>query len=246
MTNQLSIKEILFQKYQERKLASLYIAKYNSRTLNPEFWVNDFLLQFTKLPDHPDILKIHKTEKETEYKVDSKAIAELFKFLNYRPLELSKKFIFLFDAQDLSTILSNKMLKIFEEMGENFCLFLMVPDNAQMLATVESRAIKLTLDFNQIAMGKELNPSFEFKTLATPWELIAHLKKGSEGQNELQAEKKFIEQTIDKYLAQSHNGGKVAPETYQELSSLLKTLRDYEIESNFNNAKLSRLTPFFP
>ncbi|MDD4972958.1 MAG: hypothetical protein PHY93_01335 [Bacteriovorax sp.] len=233
-----NLQTILFKKYQDKLLASLYIVNYDSRSIDPDLWVNQFMTQLTSIADHPDVLKIHKAEKETEYKVDSIQIRDFLKFINYRPLQLEKKFIFLFDAQDISTILSNKLLKVFEELGPNFCLFLMVPDNAPLLPTVLSRAIKL-----QIPNKKELiSTAPDFSEIQTPQDLLAYLKQNRESASAAQDEKKFIEQVIQHCLTQS----KLSSEPFKNLDELLKILADYETYSNFNNSKLARMTRFFP
>lgn len=226
------LQTILYKKYQEKNLASLYIGNYNSNDLDPEIWVNEFISQFTTLEDHPDILKINKASTESEYKVDSKSIREFLKFINYKPLQLEKKFIFLFDAHDISLILSNKLLKVFEELSSHFCLFLMVPDNAYLLPTVLSRAIKLQIGESK----KDQAPLDQLKAISTPSELMTLLKDGP------QIEKKFIEEAISRCLAHS----KSSPEFYLELDSLMKTLFENEMASNFNNSKSGRLTRFFP
>jgi DNA polymerase-3 subunit delta' len=227
-----SLHSILYRKYQEKSLASLYITNYDSRLVDPEAWVEEFLSLFSKISDHPDVLKIYKTEKETEYKVDSKSIQEFLKFLNYRPLQLEKRFIFIYNAQDISVILSNKLLKIFEELPPHFCLFLMVPDNAFMLPTVLSRAIKLQIPSSNAEIASEQN----FKDIKTPQDLLA-TQKLLQGTNAFQNEKIFIEQTIGRCFIES---------TYQELDELLAVLKDNETYTNFNNSKLSRMTRFFP
>ena len=112
-----NLQTILFKKYQDQLLASLYILNYDSSRTDPNLWVNEFLTQFTQVIDHPDVLKINKAEKENEYKVDSVEIRDFLKFINYRPLQLEKKIIFLFDAHDISPILSNKLLKIFSNLS---------------------------------------------------------------------------------------------------------------------------------
>lgn len=231
------LKNILIKKYQEKTLASLYLLNYDSQSINAETWVDNFLKELTPLADHPDVLKVFKDEKANEYKVDSLAIKNFLKFINYRPLQLQKKFIFLFDAQDLSDIVSNKLLKVFEELESAYCLILLVPDNAPMLATVTSRAVKLKIASPEAQ--KEVDES-DFRNITTPQELMAHLKLGRE-QSGLE-EKKFIEYALKQCLAQST----ATPESFKELEELLKTLKDYEIRSAFNNSKLSRLSPFFP
>ena len=236
---------ILFKKYQDQSLASLYIANYNSQATSPELWVNEFQALITNLSDHPDILKIHKSANENEYKVDSPPILDFFKFINYRPLQLKKKFIFIFYAHDISLILSNKLLKNFEELGPNFCLFLMVPDNSYMLPTVLSRAIKL-----QIASSSKLvNKTSDFLGVNSPQDLLAILKQTRESGSSSSDEKQFIEQAIELRLSQCRElVGKSEDNlaAFKKLDDLLRILADFEKYSNFNNSKLARLTRFFP
>jgi hypothetical protein len=236
----LDIEKILYQKYLRQELAMLYMVQYNSKTVDPNLWVGEFLSQFTTITDHPDVLKIEKAPKESDYKIDSPGIKNLFKILNYKPIELKKIFIFIFDAQDLSIILSNKLLKIFEEMDLHFCLILMVPDKAPMLATVESRAVKLQISNRyKIVPTVPSQPSIDFSKITTPSELIQQLSMTDE--NAYSLEKKFIEQVIDSQLAQAT----ATPHQFQKLAALLDTLAHYEKAFNFNNSKLSRLAPFF-
>lgn len=228
------LQTLLFKKYNEATLAPFIIAKYDSKSTDPEVWVNQFLSQLSTLEDHPDVLKVHKTEKETEYKVDSASIKSMLKFLNYKPLKLSKKFIFIFDAHDLSVILSNKLLKVFEELESHFCLILMVPDNAFMLATVESRAIKQQIP----SPVNNLPVASATESFSTPMELMNYLKQNASSMDE----KNFLEERIKTILEQSHND----LESFYQIEALLKTLKDFEISANFNNSKISRMTRLFP
>jgi len=230
-----AIEQILLNKYQNGTLAALYCAHYDSAKCDPEVWVDSFLKSITPLIDHPDILKMRKGEtdkkKDKDYKVDSVAIKDFIKFINYRPLALKKKFIFLFNANDLSVIVSNKLLKIFEELSSDYCLVLLVPDNAQLLATVESRSIKILIknqnhfDGNILAMPK----------MTSPVEMAAFIKEAKLDNNIF--EKKFIEQKIERCLQNSQ---------FFECDELLVALKNFEHASSFNNSQLSRLTPFFP
>lgn len=231
-----NLQTILLNKYQNKLLASLYILNYDSQSIDPDLWANEFTLQFTKIKDHPDVLKIQKNALESDYKVDSVQFRDFLKFINYKPLQLEKKFIFIFDAHDISTILSNKLLKVFEELGSRFCLFLMVPDNAQMLPTVLSRAIKL-----QIPNKKELEViAPDFSEVDTPQQILALIKQSRDNGNP-QIEKLFIEKAIERCLVQC----KSSPESYKNLDQLLKILASYETYSNFNNSKLANMASFF-
>ncbi len=217
-------------------MASLYLANYNSEKTNPKIWSDNFLKKLTPIEDHPDVLKLNKTEKEQEYKVESPAILELNKFINYRPLILKKKFIFLFDAQDLSTIVANKLLKVFEELSTDICLILFAADNAAMLPTVVSRAIKIQIPNSN---KSDASISENFDQISSPQELITYLKQSRADSHQI--EKKFIEQKIELLLKNDRK-----PATYQEMEELLISLKDFETSSNFNNAQISRISRFFP
>jgi DNA polymerase-3 subunit delta' len=235
------IANILYRKYQDNTLASLYILNYDSQFVDAVIWADQFQKELTPLADHPDILKVHKDAKSLEYKVDSKEIASFLKFINYKPLHLKKKFIFLFDAHDLSVIVSNKLLKVFEEISSEYCLLLFAPDNAQMLPTVTSRAIKLKIEK---PFSNEKNEESPNQTFHSPQELTSYLKNASYASC-YNDEKKFIEHTLTECLNGINSSAQNSPEVYQKLEGLLKRLKDYETQSAFNNAKLSRLAPFF-
>ncbi len=239
-----TLEQILLKKVREKTLASVYLINYDSEKTDPEVWVNSFLKGLTPIADHPDVLKVKKGEKENDYKVDSPGILQFLKFINYRPLALEKKFIFLYDAQDLSVIVSNKLLKVFEELGSDFCLILLVPDNAQLLETVLSRAVKLKLTETDSIGSLEKQAGPDFSKLESPQELLAYLKSEFGDAQDLQ-EKKFIEYAIEKCLAQCTAESKNNPAAYKKLDELLKILKDYETRSAFNNSKLSRLSAFF-
>lgn len=222
------LKNILMKKYQDNNLASVYLAKYPDQT-NPINWAKDFMLGITPLEDHPDVLWMERAENDNEYKVESPAILALLKFLNYRPFELKKKFIFVNDAHLMSVIVSNKLLKIFEELPENFCLFLFAPQSQNLLPTVESRAIKILMpaDFNQTS---DENKDIQFNSAM---DLVSHLKKSEDDFSE---EKNFIENALNKTLTSKN---------FNECSESLEKLKHYGVSENFNNTKVSRLSMFF-
>lgn len=222
------LKKILFHKYKEGGLASLYLALYPEHT-DPSMWAQEFLSQITKLPDHPDILWVERDEDEKEYKVESPGILNLLKFLNYRGFELKKKFIMLKDAHLMSVIVSNKLLKIFEELPENFCLFLFSPQDQGLLPTVESRAIKILLP--QDLNGVDYDAGQVEYTSAQ--DVIANLKKS---ENPELDEKRFIEESLNKTLK---------GQNFKEISETLENLKHFSVSADFNNTKLSRLSLFF-
>jgi DNA polymerase-3 subunit delta' len=223
----IELKDNLLKKYEQGNLASVYLAKYPEHT-NPAMWAQNFISFITKIPDHPDVLNIFRSE-ENEYKVDSPGILALFKFLNYRAYELKKKFIFINDAHLLSTIVSNKLLKVFEELPENFCLFLFAPQDQNLLPTVESRAIKVLLP--QDLSGVDYDAPLP--TYSSVQELVASLKKSEDDYLE---EKRFIEAALNKTLKNAN---------FNECTNTIESLKQYQVSEAFNNSKLSRLSLFF-
>lgn len=228
----------LIKKFQDKTLASLYLITYNSETTTPVLWAQQFQKELTPLADHPDILRMFKGPKENEYKVDSSAIRDFLTFISTHPLQLEKKFIFLFDAHDLSVIVSNKLLKVFEELSSEYCLIMFAPRNSSMLETVLSRAVKLSLPDLKGPDKDARELEAELCDIQTPQDLLALLK---ESEGNLDLEKKYIELAIKQCLAQAikSDGG------YKQLDDMLTILKDYETRLAFNNSKLSRLTPFF-
>lgn len=227
------VQTALLKKLSENELASLYLLTYNSETTDPVSWATQFQKEMTPLSDHPDILRMNKGAKENEYKVDSGAIKEFLAFISTRPLQLSRKFIFLFDAQDLSIIVSNKLLKVFEELGQQYCLILFAPRNAPLLETVLSRAVKLIIPDPSGKENAAVTANLEFSGIQNPQDLLAYIK---ESDDELIVEKKFIEHAINQCLARGD---------FQEIDGLLYQLKEFEKRSAFNNSRLSRLSPFF-
>lgn len=219
----------LLKKYQKSSLAQVYLAKYPKNT-DPTIWARDLLKHITPLEDHPDVLWVNRGDKENEYKVESAGISAMLKFLNYRPLHLKVKFIFINDAHLLSTIVSNKLLKVFEELPENFCMFLFAPQEDSLLATVESRAINILLP--QLSDLKTSN-NIEERHYSSAVDFLGQ-NKNSEHQEQL--EKNFIEKSLDKSLQKGN---------FQELSEQLENLKHFLESENFNNSKLSRLSLFF-
>jgi DNA polymerase III delta prime subunit len=226
--------DILLSKFQEGSLAPLYILYHDSHFSELD-WINNFVEQSTKLKDHPDVLILEKENSENQYKVNSSATLKLYQAINTNPIKLSKKLIFITSAQDLSDIVANKLLKIFEELDSKFCIFLICPENASMLATVLSRAVKLTIKSND---EKENTNNDKFEGINSPFDLAKLLKQSSG--NSKNIEKIFMEIKLNEILAAATNN----EESFEVLNSTLKHLKQLDKHSNFNNSKISTLTPF--
>lgn len=230
MNQQSKLSNVLLKKYHESNLASVYLARYkNQETL--DYFNSEFVKKITPLEDHPDILWVTLTEKEQSYKVDSLGVKALLKFINFRPYKLRVKFIFLQDAHLLSDIVANKLLKVFEELPKDFCLFLLTPQDETLLPTVESRAIKINLDspinsaIDQV--DNDTNLSFNLN------EITSQLKN-SEDSHLL--EKQFLISKLSQGLAEAD---------FFKCNDVLEKLKHYDASEKFNNQKQSRLALLF-
>ena len=218
---------LLYKKALSDKLAQVYMVSA-SDSAHAVTWAQDLKNQFTTLDDHPDVYWVERSATENDYKVDSASLKGMLKFINFKAIELKKRLIFFTDAHKMSDIVANKLLKVLEEMPESIALFLLVPDGENLLATVESRAIKLRLPKNQSDAHNEI------VDYSSVFDLINELKLSEDAH---QAEKKFIEQTTARFLGRSP--------TYAECADRLLNLKHYSESAEYNNAKASRLSLLF-
>lgn len=159
---------ILFSLWQRRKIGSFYIIRppilsHHDSRADLKTWLNSFFMDIIAQEKNCDAKKakelmelgvsdfyiIEKDEGDREYKIHSNAVSEFVKAHNYPPLEFSYKFIVVWDAEDLSTQISNKWLKTLEEPQENIITLFLTTSNRPLLSTIESRAITLRLAPNK-------------------------------------------------------------------------------------------------
>lgn len=228
MKNALKNEEILqifVNKYQQNQLAGVYLAKYKTVD-DAKAWITSLSENITKSIDHPDFLEVKRDsvdgQKTREYKVDSKEIQHFLTFINFRPVQLKKKFVFIHDAHLLSEILSNKLLKTFEEIPSYVCLILLAPSEENLLQTVESRAIKIHLP---VLVQKTISNWSE----SPLYEILAHNSKQKD-------EVDIIGTYVDEILTD-----KIENPDFQNLSSTLENLKHFNQAENFNNSLASRL-----
>lgn len=226
MHESFDLKKNLLTRYENDQLATFYLARY-SDDLDPFLWAREFIHSITPLETHTDILwvKPDAKDKTKEYKVESTQIKMLMHFLLFQPRLLKKKFIFIFDAHLLGVDLSNKLLKTFEELSMNFCLFLFLPHEKNLLPTVESRGIKIHL------VGKE-SPLIPSPHTHSAIELVSKLKKSPTPALD---EKLFIEASLDRTL---HAKKFIACE------AALLNLFHWKQSEDYNNPQTSRLSLF--
>ncbi len=225
------IKDLLINKYNNDTLAQVYLASYTPNE-NIRKWVKDLLSSLTKLTtfeDHPDVMLVERSEKENDYKVDSLSIKAMLKFINYRPYKLKVRFIFISDAHLLSPIVSNKLLKVLEEMSSLYCLILFTPEGQSLLPTVESRCLKI-----RIHNPGPATPSTPVH-YASAFDVLSDLRSS---EDQFQAEKNFMESQLNSLLSGSPS--------YKQCEDMLVKLRLYEKSDRFNNALVSRLSLLLP
>jgi DNA polymerase III delta prime subunit len=156
----INITKILKQRYDTNKLAGLYLINPNIITNSKETleWSERLISEITsKSASHSDILTIG-TDKETGEILNRDFVVDEFKELtvwsSYNPLELSYKFVLIHNADKISKIIYNKLLKSFEEPTSKTVFLLINPNRKKLLETIESRALKLRPNI-EIKVDKE-------------------------------------------------------------------------------------------
>lgn len=92
---------------------------------------------------HPDILVLEKEDQTKNYSLEENELGELFRFQNFRAFETKHRFVLVKDAQLISVRYANKLLKTLEEPASDVTIIFLNPTRAQLLSTIESRAIHL-------------------------------------------------------------------------------------------------------
>ena len=151
------IKNQLLLKASSDELHNVYLldSVMTDEEHNLHAWAEGFLSDYlqsrnirTSVPNHQDILFLEPDPKKKYYGIESLDI--IFKFLNYRAVEIPRKFLVLTDVGKLSVSDSNKLLKTFEEPPIPLTIFLLNPNLNDIIPTVASRCINLTLNFEKI------------------------------------------------------------------------------------------------
>ncbi len=140
--------------YEQKKLGHFYIIKLSSNNLMPvnaqehlKDWILQLLQEDFKIPrpqNHPDILWIEPA-RPSGYTVKEGELGQILHFQNFRPLELSHRFIIVEQSHLINETLVNKLLKELESPAQNTTLFFLNPSQKSFLATLESRAIGLSI-----------------------------------------------------------------------------------------------------
>jgi hypothetical protein len=154
--------DTLFLKAKKGELGHFYILEPNrhddeaSEILS--LFVKNFLDQYFKfqisknevpsIDNNPDVFFLGNQSKNDEkksasYHVDD--LAALNDFMQFRSLLGDRKFVIIPEAQKLSLIISNKLLKLLEEPPVETTLFLLNSQKLKLIDTLHSRAIHLRI-----------------------------------------------------------------------------------------------------
>ena len=225
---EIDIIDILATKYQTHSIASLYLISYTCTNEELKNWQTSLLKKCQIHLNHPDVLHVNIDQDDQRYFVESKSIEEMFSFISFKPVNLKKKIVFINQAELLGTIVSNKFLKVFEELPSYVTLFLFTHNLGSIIPTVASRAIKIKI--NQYDANNDIAKALP----ETPQQAI------NSSAHAFDNEKEVFERII---LEKTKNNPDLNFSECQKLIYLLKTNHQASI---YNSPKLSRITRFFP
>lgn len=157
----MDFEQLLYQKYMQKMLAHFYIITapphHPTPSLFLEKWIEGFLLRVIMQEKginqasaqnvfqlgHGDILQIKKEEDTERYLTED--FEELLYFQNYYNFEFSHRFAIVYNAQNITDHVANKLLKTLEEPREGSTIIFLNSSSQQFLPTIRSRAIELKL-----------------------------------------------------------------------------------------------------
>lgn len=156
------IKDILVQKNTESKLGHFYlVSPSHNDTENLCYnWSKELVIALSgsskSIENLTDVMLIDKSQTtEKQYKIDD--IESINSFLNYKAIELGRKYLIINEAHKLTHIHANKLLKTLEEPPIALTILLINNRRTKLLDTIESRAIKLRLPIKPAASTNYLN-----------------------------------------------------------------------------------------
>lgn len=213
--------EMLKERYQQNKLANLYLVNPNNNldTETIQTWSEKLAQTITGVGhNHDDILILGINSEtgnisESDYVLDD--FKELERWVNYSPRELNSKIVIIHNADRISKTIYNKHLKMFEEPVTQTSFILLNPRKIKLIDTIESRAIKLRpiienqVDQNKINEVLSDVKELEFNDFYAKYKNEFHL----------------IERALEtKEIIQ-----------YQQASNLINIYKQSEIKKQFNN-----------
>lgn len=248
--------DILTNKARSKELAHFYTVTPITEDIDCEEFVEKLLLNLVAqntgnmshpqnghefLVNNPDILFIQTTAGS--YSIKNNDFSDFFDFLKSRPLVLDKKFIVIKEAHKVSEILWNKLLKSLEEPEVSVTIFLINNKKVDLLPTITSRTIKITL----YPHNKDLNHSKNI------YDFLESLKLGDDfttksfsylvsnfNLTKLQLDLKARDFDEMTFLKLCHQYAALAA-NYEQSCEFIKIMENYQIFKNYNNSLYSRM-----
>jgi hypothetical protein len=191
---------------------------------------------FQRLLDagHPDILFIRpkSDRKELNYLIED--FADFFSFLELRPFQLKYRFIIVEEIHLINEIISNKLLKALEEPPKNTSIFFLESIPHEHLATLEGRALHISIPSTP--------PVYEFPKL--PSSLKEHLNcfwQQNRGlQSILDSLKHHPEYEQDLKLLLFHLECKRPEGGFEQKEKTLAYMREAQRSKIFHNSPIER------
>lgn len=215
--------------------------------------VNELLLDVLKIKgelsscQHPDFLFL-SPEENKNYKVE--ALEEFFSFTHFSPLTWPKKIVVFHNAHLLGDIVANKLLKMLEAPPEFLTIGLLLPGQAELMPTLESRAITWYMPLSpkleklpsapttwpQVFQSYLKNNSDQRELLEALWLLAGKKKSWAEVQSVIAGHPEEIMGQFLGELATSYTGH------YELLEKHLQWERFCRQSKNYNNPASERIT----
>lgn len=162
---QKKLETILLKRFKEARLAGFYLLRSPLFGSSPNEFLEEWIKQFltlllshqrglskeeasqSLLQGHPDILFVHKRPDKSHYiwNKQENDFRDFLKFLPFKPFEFPQKFIVVFEAHLIQKDQWHKLLKALEDIPKNTTLFFLYPSQKELLPTIKSRCLELTL-----------------------------------------------------------------------------------------------------
>jgi len=242
-----SHQEIFSKLYSKKELAPFYI--FNGKNANIEgnkvleniiakhFKINQENAQHRIEQGISDLLILDKKDDKKNYSIDDESLINFQRSLAFSPIELNYKIAYFKNAQTLTKVILNKLLKILEEPPSHFCIIFENASNNQFLETINSRAINIfctAQDKNNNVSEIKLDKK-EIKYL----DQFLNKEKNSQEFIQRYRDKKYLHGEILKYFI-----SKEKKHTYIKVNRQLELLKTFNTAQVFNRGTLELLIAY--
>jgi hypothetical protein len=246
------LQKSLFKRWQEERLGHFYILNHNSnlsdfdRRNHMTKWVEELIVEIViaqKGCSKKDALNTIKCgisdltvidrgkDSGKNYRIEE--LKELLNFHQYRPFEWKIKFALVNDTHRITDIIFNKLLKMLEGEAGRGCVFFLNWSGAPFPATINSRAISLTIPSHP--NGPRVPPSGESQ------ELLTNYLAGNLSESQLIGKLKVSPARQQEIISQIIELKTKAPKGYRDHQQFFQLLAHVEECSIYHNMAASRL-----